>query len=232
MTTTEDGCASSTMPIGTGEVAARAAEQLWQMDIIDPPIGSKHPRAAESLSVINAIIERNGWGTNVSYMGNGPPQWCGMFAGWCWAAAGLDPSWLPSYWASTYRLGLWARYRRFSTTSKANPRPGVGPLRVYEALQRGVGLAVSPKRGDIVIVGDGEPADGDHVTIAVSWDAKRRTFDTISGNGGGVGPHGDNREGVSRREYSIDATTGRRAMWLIRPAPGDLLPAVAPLVAH
>src|SRR6185503_2547395 len=89
VTTTEDGCASSTMSVGAGEVAARAAEQLWQMDIIDPPIGSKHPRAAESLSVINSIIERNGWGANVSYKGNGPPQWCGMFAGWCWAAAGL-----------------------------------------------------------------------------------------------------------------------------------------------
>lgn len=207
-----------------GELAALEAERLWQLDIIDPPRGSKDPRAPVSLKVINEIIDRNGWGTNVRYVANGSPQWCGFTAGWCWSTAGLDASWLPSYWASTYRLGLWARYRRFSATAKANPRPtDERDRRVYESLRRGTGLAIEPRRGDIVIVGDGEPADGDHVTIVVGWNPVRRVFDTISGNGGGVGPRGDKREGISRRAYSIDAATGYRAMWLIRPAFGDLL---------
>lgn len=207
-----------------GELAALEAERLWKLDIIDPPIGSKHPQAAVSLATINAIIATNGWGSNVSYRGNGPPQWCGMTAGACWARAGLDASWLPSYWASTYRLGIWARYRRFSTTSKANPRPAdEHDRRVYVQLVRGRSLSIEPRRGDVLIVGDGEPADGDHVTVVVGWDAPRRLFDTISGNGGGVGPNGNKREGISRRDYAIDAASGYRAMWLIRPAFGDLL---------
>lgn len=207
-----------------GELAAAAAERLWKLDIIDPPFGSKHPRASASLAVINEIIATNGWGDNTTYRGNGPPQWCGMFAGKCWVEAGLDPSWLAAYFASTYRLGLWARYKRFSPTSKANPPPVTeAPTRLIGKLDPGKAPPFLPQKGDIVIVGDGEPDEGDHVTIAVGYGATMRTFDTISGNGGGVGPNGDRREGISRREYSIDARSGYRAMWLIRPAAGDLL---------
>lgn len=208
-----------------GELAAQAAERLWQLDIIDPPRGSKHPRAADSLKVINEIIDLNGWGGNVRYVGNGPPQWCGMFAGRCWADAGLDLSWLPSYWASTYRLALWARYRRFSATSKANPPPtDARDRRLFAELVRGKPLPFEIRRGDIVIVGDGEPDEGDHVTVAVGFDPVRRVVDTISGNGGGVGPNGGKpREGISRRDYAIDGSGGYRAMFAMRPAFGDLL---------
>lgn len=203
-----------------GERAALEAERLWRLDIIDPPIGSKHPRAPQSLAVINGIIYMNGWGSNVKYVGNGPPQWCGMTAGWCWQTAGLDEDWLPSYWASTYRLRLWARYKRFSSTSKANPKPtDASDTRVLEHVGD---MDVEPRRGDVLLVGDGQPVDGDHVTIVVGWDAKRRAFDTISGNGGGLGPKGDKREGISRRTYTI-GSTGYRPMWLIRPAFGDLV---------
>ena len=205
-----------------GQRAITEASRLWSMDIYDPPHGDHRPRTPECLAVINEIIDANGWGGNIRYTGNGPPQWCGMFAGFCWRHAGLDPSWLATYWASTYRLGLWARYQRFSARSKANPPPTSDDRRVIEQLRPGVALTVAPMAGDVVIVGDGTPADGDHVTICASYDATRRTFDTISGNGGGVGPHGDRREGISRREYTIDSG-GYRAMWLIRPAFGDLL---------
>jgi hypothetical protein len=207
-----------------GLSAVAEAERLWALDIIDPPIGSTHPRAAESLAVINAIIKTNGWAGNVKYLGNGPPQWCGMFAGACWAKAGLDPAWLASYWASTYRIGLWARYKRFSPASKPNPIPMTGvPRRLIARLDRGKPLSFVPRAGDIVIVGDGEPDDGDHVTLNVRYDSVRRVFETLSGNGGGGGPRGNKREGISRRDYGIDAGTGYRAMWLVRPAPSDLI---------
>ncbi len=224
MTSTTDGCASSTHEDRlevAGHTAIAEAERLWSLDIFDPAIGSKHPQADECLAVINAIIATNGWGGNVSYKGNGPPQWCGMFAGACWAKAGLDPSWLPSYWASTYRLALWANYRRFSPTSKANPRPLTSSRRLIGKLERGKPLPFEPRAGDVVIVGDGEPDEGDHVTLCVR--CKDRVFETLSGNGGGYGPGGDKREGISRRDYAIDAAGGYRAMWMMRPALGDLV---------
>lgn len=206
-----------------GELAAAEALRLWNLDIYDPPHRDKRPRTPECLAVINEIIANNGWGNNVKYTGNGPPQWCGMFAGKCWREAGLDPAWLPSYWASTYRLSLWAHYRRFSATSKANPPPvDRGDRRVITALGPGHALLCAPRPGDIVIVGDGTPAEGDHITLCVGYDGARQVFDTISGNGGGVGPHGNSREGVSRREYAVDRG-GYRAMLVIRPAFGDLL---------
>lgn len=207
-----------------GELAALEAERCWNLDVIDPPRGSHDPRAPHSLGFINSVIDANGWGGNVKYTGNGPPQWCGMFAGWCWKKAGLDPSWLPSYFASTYRLALWARYRRFSTSSKANPLPKeLSDRRLFTDLPRGEEVAFAPRRGDILIVGDGQPAEGDHVTVVVGYDPSRRAFDTISGNGGGVGPRGDRREGVSRKTYEVDVVNGYRAMWLGRPGFSDLL---------
>ncbi len=206
-----------------GELAAAAALKLWTLDVYDPPHGDTRARTPECLAVINDIIVANGWGGNVKYAGNGPPQWCGMFAGKCWRDAGLDPSWLASYWASAFRLGLWARYQRFSASSKANPIPREPQdRRRIAALTPRKDPLFPPRAGDIVIVGDGDPTEGDHVTINVGYDPSRRIFDTISGNGGGVGPRGDKREGISRREYAIDYG-GYRAMFVVRPGFGDLM---------
>lgn len=206
-----------------GELAIAEAERLWSLDVIDPRKGDTRGIAIESLVVINDIIRTAGWGFATPYRGNGEPQWCGMFAAKCWAAGGLDPSWFATYWASTYRLHLWARYRKFSTKSKTNPPPMLGvERRELVPLERGQPLGFEPRAGDIIIVGDGEPDEGDHVTLCVRYDAVARTFDTISGNGGGVGPKGNKREGISRRDYAIDAS-GHRAMWIIRPAVSDLL---------
>lgn len=206
-----------------GERAAAAALKLWTLDIYDPPHGDTRPRTPECLAVINEIITACGWGGNVDYRGNGPPAWCIMFAGKCWRDAGIDPSWLSSYWASTYRLQLWASYQRFSSTSKPNPLPADrDDRRRLMSLSPSRALSWLPRLGDVVIVGDGKPAEGDHGTICMGYDDSRRVFDTISGNGGGLGPHGDQREGISRREYAIDHG-GYRAMFVIRPAFGDLM---------
>lgn len=210
-----------------GSLAAAEAERLWCLDVFDPPIGSKHPRADECLKIIEDIIKTAGWSFALPYLGDGPPQWCGMFAAKCWAAAGHDPSWFATYWVSTYRLLLWARYKRFSSEPRYKqnppPAPGIDRRLLVEIINRNSFSVVEPQRGDIVIVGDGDPDEGDHITINMGYDAARGTFDTISGNGGGVGPHGDKRQGISRRTYTI-GQAGYRPLWLIRPATtGDLL---------
>ncbi len=204
-----------------GRKVAVAMMKLWNLDIIDPPIGSKHPRAIASLVAIEEIIKLNDWSWALPYKGNGPPQWCGMTAGAAWRGAGLDPSWLRDYFASTYRLSMWATYQRFSTKSKPNPKPDAleDDRRLYVDLRKPFG--VEPRPGDIIIVGDGDPTVGDHVTVCISF--ANGVFDTISGNGGGRGPKDDQREGVSRRTYALSATAGYRPLWLIRPAKADLL---------
>lgn len=201
-----------------GKRAAAEMERLWNLDVVDFPVGSPHPHAADSLAVIEQIIRTNGWGFALPYRGNGPPQWCGMAAGAAWAAAGLDPSWLATYFASTYRLALWAKYERFDIKGKQNPAPPIGwARRLYVDLTKP--FTAAPRAGDIVIVGDGNPAVGDHVTICMSYGYG--AFDTISGNGGGRGPRGNYREGISRRIYTI-GSSGYRPLWLIRPSLTDL----------
>jgi len=81
----------------------------------------------------------------------------------------------------------------------------------------------SPRAGDIVVVGDGVPGAGDHITVLVSFDAATGTFRTISGNGGGLGPDGNRREGVVKADFIAAPASGYRVLWVYRPALGDLL---------
>jgi hypothetical protein len=205
-----------------GEAAARKAERLWKLDIIDPPMGSQSPRAAESLKVISDIIKNAGWGWALPYLGNGPPEWCGMFAAMCWD---VDPKWFPTYWASTYRMLLWARYKSFSPASpNPPPPPGFERRLLVQIVSRNSLSSVAPRRGDIIIVGVGgsDDAAGDHITVNMGYNHATGAFDTISGNGGGIGPLGNSRSGISRKTYTI-GQAGYRPMWLIRPAPIDLI---------
>lgn len=223
MSDTQDGCASSTQEDkleSAGRRAAEVAEAIWNLDIFDPPIGSSHHRARQCLDKIEEIIAANGWSWALPYRGDGPPQWCGMTAGYCWRRAGLDPSWLSAYFASTIRLQCWATYQRWDRKSKPNPRPVYVDRRLYIDLRKP--FSVEPRRGDIVIVGDGNPSFGDHVTICMGYDPATKIFDTISGNGGGVGPKGDVRQGISRRPYRI-GQSGYAPMYLVRPDSSDLL---------
>lgn len=205
-----------------GELAAQRMEVLWKLDIFDPKIGSKHSRAKFCLKEIEKIIRANGWSWALPYRGDGFPQWCGMAAGYAYAQAGFDTTWLRDYFASTHRLYCWAKYQNFNQRSKPNPRPPatVEDRRLYVDLRKP--FTCKPRRGDIVIVGDGNPDVGDHVTVNMGYDPVTKTFDTISGNGGGVGPKGHWRQGVSRRDYKIGAE-GYAPMFLIRAASSDLL---------
>lgn len=206
-----------------GLEAAANMVRLWDQDIFDPKIGSTEPRAPYCLKQIEQIIKANGWSWALPYRGDGPPQWCGMTAGYAWYLAGLDPSWLQAYFASTIRLQCWATYQRWDRKAKANPKPEK-PDRVYFDLRhfQAMPMTLKPRAGDIVIVGDGDPSFGDHVTVCIGWDESTRTFDTISGNGGGAGPNGDRRQGVSRQNYRI-GQGGYAPMFLIRPGESDLI---------
>lgn len=205
-----------------GELAAQEAERLWNLDVYDPKPTDNSAEADRCRGIIGEIIRVAGWGWTLPYRGP-DPQWCGLTAAACWIAAGMDPTWAPSLWASTYRLGLFFNYKRFSSKSKANPPPPVDqPHRLWTAVGHGFKPRFTPRRGDIVIVGDGNPDEGDHVTVLVGYDEATMSFDTISGNGGGVGPRGNRREGISRKTYKIDEG-GYRVMFVGRPAPSDVV---------
>lgn len=74
--------------------AADEAVRLWKLDVYDPPKGDKRARTPFCLKIITDIIVKTGWkwqllenGGDGTYKGNGPPQWCGLFAAYCWMAA-------------------------------------------------------------------------------------------------------------------------------------------------
>lgn len=230
MTATSSGCASSTATdrlAAAGERALREAIRLFESDIIDPAAAdladSKRPlhgRAVSDREKIDAILAASGWTWAVPYAGNRRgPEWCGLTAGACWRAAGLDPKWLATYFASTYRMALFFAYRSFDD-KHPNPAPPQGAARRLAQNLSRLNAGVDARPGDILVVGDGSPEAGDHITIVESY--ADGVFKTISGNGGGTGPDGKRREGVVRRDFAL-AGTGYRAMWLYRPAASDLV---------
>ncbi len=210
-----------------GERAAREAERMWALDVYDPRKGETSAAAKKSLAVIQDIVNRAGW-TWVTYTGNNDTQWCGHFAAACWRTAGIDPSWLATFWASTLRLASWVRYLKWNDKS-GGVRPAQGG-RMLLAVDRATAPealvfadGTRPRRGDIVIVGDGTPKEGDHINVLVGFSAERGTFHTISGNGGGLGPDGKRREGIVKKDYTASATSGYRVLFVIRPGVSDLL---------
>jgi hypothetical protein len=202
-----------------GQAAIVEAERYFDMDVVDPPATDKSARADRWRSIITTIITLAGWAFALPYLGNrkGATQWCGMFAAACWRAAGIDPSMLATFWASTARLHAWGHGKPFN--GKPNPKPKRG-RRLAGKIVPGKPLPFEPRAGDILVVGDGDPAAGDHICLIVSYDAERRVFVTIEGNGGGLGPDGKRREGIVRGERALAS-----AMWMYRPAVGDLLAA-------
>jgi hypothetical protein len=213
------------MPVLEAETAGQRAFaeglRMWHLDVIDPKRSDTTERATRSRQVIDAILKASGWTWEVPYKGDGQVEWCGLFAGACWRAAGLDPKWLATFWASTYRLDTWARYRPWD--KHANPRPAQGPYRLMaELLPTSTTLPFEPAMGDILVIGDGQPPMGDHIAVVESYDAGTRTFKTVEGNGSGLGPDGKRRQGIVRAERKLGGE-GYCARRLIRPSPADLL---------
>lgn len=229
MTTTQDGCATST-DIDRLELAGRAAlmqaEHLWHMDVYDPKPSDRTPRADASRKVIDSILTAAGWGWRVPYAGDGVgPEWCGLTVAACWRAAGINPWWLATYFASTFRLDTWARYENFDD-KHPNRRPITGPYRLLSCMNTvSEGPSFVPCAGDILMIGDGMPEFGDHICLVESYDADKRVFSTYEGNGVGLGPDGKRRQGIVRGERHVGGS-GYCARRLIRPAPSDLLPEI------
>ncbi len=206
-----------------GERALAEAVRYFELDIYDPSAWDKSPRADRSRKLIDQFLRASGWTWKVPYRGNEPGavQWCGLFVGACWRAAGIDTKWLATFFASTLRLAAWARYRPWNEIPNPRPASSDGLRRISE-LGGGKSPTFAPRAGDILIVGDGKPGEGDHITLVERYDPETRTFSTINGNGGGKGPDGKRREGVVRTDYKIGGP-GYRALWLYRLGIDDLL---------
>ena len=215
-----------------GKLAVVEALRLWSLDIEDPRHTNKTAEAERWREIIDDIVRGStgaGWGWLDRYKGDGAvgnTQWCGMFAAKCWSAwtpLDLRKTWFPS----TYRLDLWARYEDLSDLKHKNPRPKSGPFRLYARFdEHAVSTPFEPQAGDILLVGDGRPGYGDHVCLVERYDAKKRMFYTVEGNGVGRGPKGNRRQGIVRAERPLGAKTGHGyiARRLIRLSPTDLLP--------
>jgi hypothetical protein len=198
--------------------------RLWHLDVIDPKAADRTDRAEASRKVIDEILTAGGWTWQVPYKGDGQVEWCGLFVAACWRAAGIDPKWLATFFASTYRLDTWARYRSFG--DKPNKKPAEGPYRlVVDLTPQSTDLPFPARPGDILMIGDGSPAAGDHICLVTRYDHERRSFETVEGNGSGLGPDGKRRQGIvtGRRSLGGEGYCARR---LIRPAPSDIEPMV------
>jgi len=203
-----------------GNQALVEALLLFHRDVYDPPVSDQSAAGNASRHVIEEICTSAGWIWEVPYKGINQVEWCGLFAGACWHAAGLDPKWLATYFASTYRIDAWANYEAFDA-KHPNPRPKDGPYRLIANLdQSSTTLPFTPMPGDILMIGDGHPAFGQHITIVESYAAG--VFSTISGNGIGLGPDGKRRRGIVRAAAHLGGG-GYCARRLVRPSVGDLL---------
>jgi hypothetical protein len=215
-----------------GQRVITEASRLWNLDVIDPPIGDTRAHAIASCEIISDIIAAAGWSSSVPYRGNGSPQWCVMFAHKCWRAAGLvlDLHTAAAFMASTIRLEAWLTYQPWNE-HKNVPRPTDGDVRLMALLDdKSTSLPFEPRAGDIMTIGDGkrrpgrsprEAIVGTHCVVMESFDAARGVFHTIEGNGWGTGPRGDKREGIVRAERRLGGP-GMCVRMIGRPGFGDL----------
>jgi hypothetical protein len=230
-----------------GRAAVAEGMRLWRLDVGDPAPQflaephkdatpkwiELHQRAVRWRETIDEVYTAAGWGASTPYRGNNvgvAAQWCGFFAAACWKAAGIDPKWLAPFFASTVRLYNWAHYRPFNQHKNVpEPKPGE-PRRLVAKLGPGSKSADVPfavREGDIVVIGGPhDEAVGRHITIARGpVDVARSVIPTIEGNGWGKAPVGPDREGIVMGERHIGGN-GDHVMWIYRPAPSDIEPAV------
>ncbi len=206
------GWAASSDPVlRAGRAAVAEAERLWKLNIVEPPNGDE--KYAESREQIDEMIrgdEGLGWAWRPAYVHDGQFEWCGAFAARCWSVAGLPLK--PhrfTFWSSTYRLDEWARYGSFNGTSSGT-KPAEGGRMIIELNANSTPAQCvfpdgsTPGPGDIVMVGDGTPPYGDHITLAADFDPATGVFSTFEGNAtGGVGPDGKRRQGVIKAERRV-----------------------------
>jgi len=216
-----------------GEIALYEAKRVWLGRIVDPPTSG--PEYADSRTIIDRMIRTPDgldWSWLAPYVKNGDYEWCGAFASYGWAAAGVAEHWRKYFFSSTFRLDQWARYRPFEHTE--NPKPKDGPYRQLIELDETSGPRDAafgpgdwPRAGDILLVGGQKTGYGRHVTLVESYDLVTGWFTTIEGNGTAAWPNGRRMHGVVRGRRQVGLANGAppttyHARRLIRPAPSDL----------
>jgi hypothetical protein len=204
-----------------GQLAIVEALRLWRLDVYDPKRADQSAAADASRAVIDECMRSemgSGWTWEKPYVGDdvtGKPEWCGFFAARCWHKS-IPLATRRKHFPSTWRLDTWAR---------ADKRRGylqLGPTSSWTDVARFCGTG--PRAGDIALVGDGKPDYGDHVTLVERVDLETGMLHTVEGNGGGVGPRGNRRQGIVRAQRPIGARAGHTYILrrLIRPAISDL----------
>ncbi len=164
-------------PTDHSRQAIKRALAQWGLDVTEPEAGG-------DFNPINAYIKSMdgiGWTWEDDYVRNGQFAWCGAFAAFAYGprfSLGIRKKIMPS----CYRLmANWA-----STPRHRDPDEIM--------------------TGDVVVVwtsGKQTPAQGNHITLALTSPDDDGSFDTIEGNAKGNGPDGRWREGVSTRTRNI-----------------------------
>jgi len=206
-----------------GRVALTHGLLAWEKGIQDPTRKAwGDPAFADDRQFIDDTIRSEGglgWARCSAlvkaYRWDGDFEWCGAFAAYCWAKAGLRLDVRKRYFPSTYRLDRYGQYRKAFGESVVKP-DRIEDWRKYLAID-GDGDDVDhfePRAGDILIVnGKGY---GQHITVVEKWNSTALTFDTVEGNATGRGPDGKKFQGVVRQVRKL--ADCRR---LIRPSPHD-----------
>jgi peptidoglycan hydrolase-like protein with peptidoglycan-binding domain len=205
-----------------GRAAVAAMAKLWALDVYNAQPNDQTPHGIASRAVIEDILTATGWSSYVPY--DGRFAYCGLTVGMAWRSVGVDLATIAHNFSSTYRLDMWARYKSFDE-KHPNPKPPEGQQRriLVELTQASSAVPIDPRAGDILMIGDGNPAAGDHVCLVESYDAELRVFRTIEGNGTGLAPDGKMRHGGIVRGVRHVGGPGYCARRLIRPAPSDLI---------
>jgi peptidoglycan hydrolase-like protein with peptidoglycan-binding domain len=204
-----------------GRAVVAAMVKLWDLDVYNPKSTDQSEHARRSRAAIDGILTRTRWGSYVPW--DGRFRYCGLTAGDAYIEAGFDPEIVAHYFSSTYRLDLLPRYKSFDE-KHPNPKPTDGRQRrlLVELTQASTSIPIVPRAGDIITIGDGNPACGDHVCVVDHYDDELHVFHTIEGNGTGTGPDGKPRSGIVRGVRHIGGP-GYCVRRLIRLAPSDIV---------
>ena len=213
-----------------GIAALTEIDRLWALNIYDPAPSDATARGLFCKHTIESLIAACGWTWALPYLGHdkaasGTLEWCGLTAGACWVKAGLDPRIAKTWFASTYRLDAYASYEALDK-EHPNPKPSGADLRRIARLNEHsteLDLPFAPQAGDILCMGPSNGPDyGQHITIVDHFDAERKVFYVVSGNGVGLGPDGKKMWGIVKSQVPLGGASWH-ARRLIRPGASDLL---------
>lgn len=178
-------------PISIGEVLGRAlavAVQEWHRGVSEPGEGGDweridtYIRGPQGLGWSSADVSN--LGERIAYTHDGQFQWCGAFAAFCQGVVGLHSDLRSRRMPSTVRLDKACRDGR----------------------ARRIVAAVQLFPGDIAVVGKARSTAGDHIVIVEK--VTETSILTVEGNAHGLGPQGQQWQGVIRRERPFDAARG------------------------